>query len=151
MRSADNVNWITITSNTQSTTTTFTDANLTPSSDYWYVVAAINSLGNGQDSTVQQGSTFGPPEPITSFGSTSTSSTITLNWTAPNDHGSAITNYRIEALSFSTGQWINLDTVGGGTTTWTQSSTLSNTEYTYRLVAINAYGSSTSAQFTQYS
>jgi len=150
-RSPDSTNWTVITSNTQSTTTTFTDAGLAPATDYYYRVSAVNAIGTGQDSTTQLGHTYGPPEPITSFGSTSTSSTITLNWTAPNDNGSSITNYRIEALSFSTGQWINLDTVGGGTTTWTQSSTLSNTEYTYRLVAINAYGSSTSAQFTQYS
>ena len=37
------------------------------------------------------------------------------------------------------------------TITYTQSSTLSNTEYSYRLVAINLYGSSTSASFTQFS
>ena len=150
-RSTDNINWTTITTNTQSATTTFTDANLASATDFYYKVSAVNAIGTGQSTVAVLGHTFGPPDAITSFGSTSTASEITLNWTAPNDNGSPITNYRIEVQDFTNNNWLVLDTVGGATTTYTQSSTLSNTEYSYRLVAINLYGSSTSASFTQYS
>ena len=150
-RSLDQTTWTTITSNTQSQTTTFTDANLVSATDYYYRVSAVNSIGTGQVSTTQLGHTYGPPEPITVMGASSTDSTVTLTWTSPPDNGSAITNFRVEVQSFSTGQWLILDTIGGGTTTYTQQSTLSNTQYTYRIVAINAYGSSTSGTIAPYS
>ena len=73
---------------------------------------------------------------------------MTVNWSAPYDHGSPITNYRFEVLSFSTGQWINLGQTQSLTDT--HSNLYANTEYTYRIIAMNAYGDSTSANILQY-
>ncbi len=132
--------WTVVTSNTQSTTTTYNDSGLTPQTDYWYRVSGINSIGVGPVSLSATSHTYGPPEPITAITTSSTTTSVTLNWSAPYDHGSAISQYRIEVLSFSTGQYIQLGTTNDSTLTFTHSPTLTNTDFDYRISAVNAYG-----------
>ena len=71
---------------------------------------------------------------------TTTNISATLTWTAPYDHGSAITGYKIEVQDFVTGNWLNLATVS--TTTYTQINMIPNTQYEYRVTSINPYGTS---------
>ena len=49
---------------------------------------------------------------------TTTNISATLTWTAPYDHGSAITGYKIEVQDFVTGNWLNLATVSTTTQHW---------------------------------
>ena len=144
--------WTVISSNTQSSTTTYNDSGLTPATDHLHRISAINSIGTGPVSLNAASHTYGPPEPITVVQTTSTSTSVSLTWSAPYDHGSTISQYRIEALSISTGQYIQLGTTNGATLTFTHSPTLTNTEFEYRLLSVNAYGVTPSTlSITQYS
>ena len=135
--------WTVISPNTQSTTTTYNDSGLTPQTDYWYRVSGINSIGAGPVSLNASSHTYGPPEPITVNNVSSDTSSITHTWSAPYDHGSPITSYRLEVKSWSTGQWISLGQTQSLTDT--HSNLFANTEYEYRIMAINAYGATPTA------
>ncbi len=135
--------WIVVTSNTQSITTTYNDSGLTPQTDYWYRVSGINSIGAGPVSLNASSHTYGPPEPITVNSTSSDTASITHNWSAPYDHGSPITSYRLEVKSWSTGQWISLGQTQSLTDT--HSNLFANTEYEYQIIAINAYGNTATA------
>ena len=139
-QSVDNVTWNIIVPDTQNTQTTYTVSGLTQSTDYYYRVSAINTIGTGSLSNTVQLHTFGPPDAITVISGTTTTTSATLTWTAPYDHGSAITGYKIEVQDFVTGNWLNLATVS--TTTYTQINMIPNTQYEYRVTAINPYGTS---------
>ena len=146
------VTWTVVIANTQSSTTTYNDSGLNPGTDYLHRISAINSIGTGPVSLNAASHTFGPPEPITVAQTSSTATSVTLSWSAPYDHGSPISQYRIEALSLSTGQYIQLGTTNAATLTFTHSPTLTNTEFDYRLIAVNAYGVTPSVMsITQYS
>ena len=102
------VTWTVVIANTQSSTTTYNDSGLNPGTDYLHRISAINSIGTGPVSLNAASHTFGPPEPITVAQTSSTATSVTLSWSAPYDHGSPISQYRIEALSLSTGQYLSL-------------------------------------------
>ena len=148
-QSLDSVTWNVIVANTQSTAVTYTVTGLNDSTDYYFRVTGINALGLGALGPIAQAHTFGAPGPFVTPTFSSTTTTTTLNWQAPYDNGSSITNYRIEVLNLvngiGNGQWITLKTVSSATLSNTHSNLFTNSEYQYRVVAINPYGSSTSA------
>ena len=139
-QSVDNVTWTTLVPDTQNTQTTYNVSGLTQSTDYYYRVSAINAIGTGSLSNTVQLHTFGPPDAIGAVSSTATSTSVTLSWSTPYSHGSPVTGYKIEVQDFVTGNWLNLATVT--TTTYTQINMIPNTQYEYRITAINPYGTS---------
>ncbi len=66
---------------------------------------------------------------------------ITLSWTAPAEHNSSITGYKIERKLAADGEWSTLiaDTASS-TTTYDDTTVLPNTEYNYRVSALSAAG-----------
>ena len=139
-QSLDNTTWNVIVADTQTAQASHTVSGLTEKTDYYYRVSAINQLGTGAISNTVQLHTFGPPDAIGTVNATATSASATLSWAAPYDHGSPITGYKIEVKDFNSGNWLNLTTVT--TTTYTQVNMISNTQYEYRVTAINPYGTS---------
>ena len=139
-QSLDNITWNVIVADTQTTQTSHTVSGLTTQTDYYYRVSAINQIGTGALSNTVQLHTFGPPDAIGTVNATATSTSATLSWTAPFDHGSPITGYKVEVQDFVTGNWLNLATVT--TNTYTQVNMIPNTQYEYRVTAINPYGTS---------
>ena len=73
---------------------------------------------------------------------TATHNSVTLTWNAPSDNGgAAITSYRIEREN-DDGSWSNPRSVPVSALTWTARGLENSTEYTYRIVAVNAAGDS---------
>ena len=145
-QSIDGVTFTTTSLNTQSTALTYTVTGLNAKTDYYFKVVGINALGNGVSSAIPSAHTFGSPDAFTPMTSSSTTTSATLNWVSPYNHGSPVTSYRVEILNFVNGignsQWLTLTTTTGLTNT--HNNLQSNTQYQYRVVAINPYGTSTS-------
>ena len=148
-QSLDGTVWNTIVTNTQNTAVSYTVTGLTDSTDYYFKVTGINALGIGALGPVANAHTFGAPDPFIPLTFSSTTTSATVNWTQPYDHGSPITSYRVEILNLvngvGNGQWLTLTTATPTTLTNTHLNLQTNTEYSYRIVAINPYGSVTSS------
>ena len=149
-QSPDGTTWgAPIVTNTQNTAVSYTVTGLTDSTDYYFKVSAINALGIGALGPVANAHTFGAPDPFIPLTFSSTTTSATVNWTQPYDHGSPITSYRVEILNLvngvGNGQWLTLTTATPTTLTNTHLNLQTNTEYSYRIVAINPYGSVTSS------
>lgn len=139
--------WSTISSNTGSASTTYSDTGLTSSTSYTYRVSAINSVGTSSPSNIASATTSvstSIPQPPTGLtASAVSSSTINLSWDAPgNDGGSAIIGYKIERATMG-GTWsVIVPNTGGTTTTYSNTGLLPLLTYTYRVSAINSVGTS---------
>ena len=148
-QSTDGTTWNTIVTNTQNTAVSYTVTGLTDSTDYYFKVTGINALGIGALGPIATAHTFGAPDPFIPLTFSSTTTSATVNWTQPYDHGSPITSYRVEILNLvngvGNGQWLTLTTTTPTTLTNTHLNLQTNTEYSYRIVATNPYGSVTSS------
>ena len=127
--------------------TNFRDKGLAPGSTRHYRVSAINDVGAGQPSNVDDATTDAapgmPPGVPSSLTATEDGdSAIDLSWTAPADSGtSAITGYRIEWSSNGTTGWADVQTNTGSTATSYKDIGLGSgvTRY-YQVSAINRTG-----------
>ncbi len=129
---------------TTTTLTSFRHGSLTAGVTRHYRVRARNANGFGpwtpaERATTSAGTPPGRPRDLraTAVGS----STIELSWRVPLSPGSsAITGYRIEWSSTSTGVWSDLEDDTGNTHTTYQDTRLEpNTTRYYRVSAINSY------------
>src|SRR5438445_592157 len=148
-RSADSgFTWNTIVQNTGSTSTTYSDSGLAPSTTYTYSVSTINPIGtsspsNTASATTQTASTI-PAAPTSLVANTVSSSQINLSWSAPtNNGGSAITGYKIDRSTDGGSTWSAIVSSTGSTaTTYSNTGLAPSTTYTYRVSAINSVGTS---------
>ncbi len=115
---------------------------------YDFRVYAVNASGTSSASGTASATTSGVPDAPTSLSATVGNAEISLTWTAPSDNGSAITDYVIEyrltaATAFST--------FSDGTSTATSATVTSLTngsDYTFRVSATNAVGTSSASSTT---
>ena len=130
-------------------TTTWTDALVSPGNTYIYRVEAGNKLGYGPYSEVisvnvppAQAATTTPPGIITEFSATSTSdgTGVVLSWEAPDDGGAAIDGYHIggDGGSGTPGSIVLLE--DGEAKSYTDSGLTPGTTYTYTIQARNRIG-----------
>lgn len=129
-----------------STSTSRNITGLTAATTYKFRVAAKNSVGYGDFSTLSSGYTTssGPTVPETPTAVTTgsaTPTTIALSWTAPsNDGGSAINGYAIQKSSDGGSTWDTF-TVTNTTSVSISVTGLSNsTTYKFRVAAKNTNG-----------
>ena len=137
--------WSTLVANTGSASTTYSNTGLLSNTQYNYRVSAINSVGSGSASSAANATTSStvPGAPTGLSATAVSSSQINLSWTAPaNNGGAAITGYQIERESPVGGGWSTLVADTGSTATTYQNTGLAaNTQYNYRVSAINSVGS----------
>jgi predicted phage tail protein len=139
--------WSIAVSNTGNTSTTYSDTSLLSNTTYTYRVSAINSVGTSSPSNIASATTAvqtcAPQSPTGLTVSSTSSSTITLNWNAPgNDGGSPIIGYKIER-STNGGSWSTIvSNTHSASTTYSDNGLLPLMTYTYRVSAINSVGTS---------
>ncbi len=153
-RSDDNGDfWTILEEDIPSTLLSYTDASATLGNTYGYRLKAFISQGFDTSifSTPSEFITFAiPPDAPTALGAAAGSGATDLSWTAPaNNGGSAITGYKVEALSLTVpgSSWITLeDDTESTTTTYSHDHTTDAGQVwlgqarQYRVSAINSAG-----------
>ncbi len=138
-------NWTNQQANTRSTATTYAHTGLSAGTTRHYRVSAINSVGTGAASNVDDATTDAATRPAAPTGLTATAAgqtTINLRWTAPtNTGGASITGYRIEVSPNGTSNWTNQQANTRLTTTsYSHTGLSAGTTRHYRVSAINSVG-----------
>ena len=130
------------------TATEYKDTGLTPGAIYHYVIRASNSQGSGPWSpTISATARAVAPDVPVLTATASSRTTIILEWTVPNNNGSAITDYDIQGSTLGpngvAGEWTEV-VLGTGDTTATLHTDgaggtplLAGTTYYYRIRAEN--------------
>ncbi|MEO0024183.1 MAG: hypothetical protein RL196_624 [Actinomycetota bacterium] len=135
---------VTTYTSTTSVTTSAVISGLTASSAYNFRVSAINSVGTSAVSTVLNASTTAAPAlptaPRTLATATVYGDAIALRWSAPTNTGGGLTGYTIQKSVAAT--WTDVATVSGSTLTYVATGLTASTSYQFRVLAINAVGTS---------
>jgi hypothetical protein len=126
-----------------STTTTFNDMGLTPSTSYSYRVRATDGTNSsGYSSTAT--ATTPAATPTAPSGLTATAAgpvQINLSWTASTEAGGTITSYLIERCAGAAcGNFVQVATTISPTTSFNDAGLLGSTSYRYRVRAQDATG-----------
>ena len=130
--SGDNVHW-NLDGTVASGTTTYEFTDLTPSTQYYFMVQAYNSGGSSGNSNSASGLTY--PGLATSLASSSlTDNSVTLTWVRPGAGCGPFTGYYI----YANGTLV--DTVADGTLTDTITGLSPNTSYTFGIATYNDTG-----------
>ncbi len=125
--------------------TSYTVTSLTNDIAYTFRVSAINSVGTGTASNSLSATPVGEEEPTapdapTSVSVTAGDASIVVSWTAPaSDGGSAVTGYTV---SYTPSGGSEATTTVGNVTTRTLTGLTNGTEYSVKVLATNAVGSS---------
>ncbi len=133
--------------NTSSTATTYSATGLTHSTSYSFEVAAINAYGTGPDGNTPSLTTSAytvPAAPGTlslAANGASASTAVDLTWSTPaSDGGQTISGYRVQK-STNGSSWSDVTaTTGSSATTYTATGLTQNTQYWFRVAAINSIG-----------
>ena len=124
--------------------TTYTDAMVAASTTYTYRIKAINGVGTSERSRWVHIDTPAPPVPDkpTGLSATAAHDAITLTWDNPGDD--SITGYVILRRNRDDDPKGHFDELvadtGSAATTYTDDTVEANTNYTYRIKAINEHG-----------
>ncbi|MBL4595521.1 MAG: fibronectin type III domain-containing protein, partial [Robiginitomaculum sp.] len=117
-------------------------SDLTNGADYLFQVFAVNSVGQGSPSNVDDATPAGVPDAPTNISTTRGDTLVTLSWDEPANNGDEITKYIIEFYDGAT--WREFpDTIS---LTFAVVDNLSNgKEYSFRVSAENTVGHSTTS------
>ncbi len=129
----------TFTSIGTTSTTSYTDSGLTPSTAYYYYVIANNSVGSSAASSTVTATTEAIPIPAAPTGLSATpasSTAINLAWTA----STGATSYTVYSSTSATGTFTSIGTTS--TASYADSGLTANTTYYYDVTATNAAGTS---------
>ena len=134
------------------TNTSYVVPNLLNATTYDFQVFAKNSAGDGVGSSVVTGKPFTTPSAPTGISAVSGQGAVTVTWNVPSsDGGSSITDYSIQYKRLSDTSWIDYSHAPSTSTTFTLSSLLQLSQYSFRLAAVNAAGTGTYSAATSQS
>jgi len=123
----------TVFSHTPSANTTATVTGLTYGNSYDYRVSAINAIGTGPSVAITA------PSQVTGVVATPGNGQVTLNWTAPNNGGSPLTNYMIQYKLTGTTAILSTTIIPADLTTKTITGLTNGVSYDFQ---VRAFGSS---------
>jgi fibronectin type 3 domain-containing protein/lysophospholipase L1-like esterase len=124
--------------------TSYSDTGLTPATAYSYRVVATNSAGGSPPSPVASATTLDndtiPPTVPKGLKAVSAKGKVNLSWTGSTDTGgSGLAGYRVwRSTTGVTGAFTAIGTPGGAS--YTDSNVTGNTDYWYRVTALDAAG-----------
>ena len=130
-----------------STSSTATVTGLTNGTTYVFRVAAVNSSGTGAYSSASSSVLVGAPSAPTAVVGSSGDSQVSLTWTAPSSTGgSTVTDYVIQYSSNSGISWSTFDDGTSTATAATVTGLTNGASYTFRVSAVNSFGTSAYSQ-----
>jgi fibronectin type 3 domain-containing protein len=119
--------------------TSYADTGLTYGQTYFYVVRAVNGVGEGPPSNEASAAPANPPDPPRDLRATAGNAAVTIQWNDPlSDGGSLITNYKIYRGTAASGE--SLVTTVGKVNSYTDTGLLNGQPYFYRVSAVNDAG-----------
>ena len=128
---------------TGASASTYAITGLTNGTEYTARVIAVNDVGDGPPSDTTTGTPEGPPDAPPNVQAGSGHQQLTVSWGAPNDGGSAITEYSLQWKSGGQNFTSSRQrTIAAPSRTDTIPSLSNGTEYTVRVRATNALGDS---------
>ncbi|QOV88077.1 fibronectin type III domain-containing protein [Humisphaera borealis] len=123
--------WSTLTTAVAANATTYTDTTATEETAYLYRIRATNAAGSSANVTSASVTTL-PAAPADVVATSESSDTISLSWT---DVSSAESGYKIERQIESSGNWVQIATVGGNVTSYVDPTCDESVAYEYRVRA----------------
>lgn len=129
------------------TGTSFVSSGLTNGTCYQFRVESVNSVGFSPASNTASAFTLSAPSAPTNLSALAISpSQINLRWTVPgNIGGTAIKGYEIQRENSCTGSFVIIRNTTNSSTTYSDIGLDANTCYQYKVLAINAIGSSSAS------
>ena len=143
-RSANGTTGWTLIASPSTNINSYYNTGLTPSTQYFYRVRAVNANGNSAYSNVADATTSAPPStpptaPTSLTATAASSSAINIAWT---DNSSDETGFELERSANGTTGWTLITTKAANVTTHSDTGLTAETAYYYRLRAVNAAGNS---------
>ena len=134
--------WTTLSNNVASTS--YTATGLSPSTTYWFEIAASNVAGTSAYTSPVSGTTLSglaiPGVPTAANANATSTSNITVSWSPPIS-GGAVANYTVQYSNASIGPYTTLSNSIVGTS-YPVTGLASGTTYWFEIAANNASGSS---------
>ena len=123
------------------TTTSYTDTNLTNGQTYYYVVKAINQEGESVYSSEVFGTPMTVPSPPRNLTAIAGDGFVLLTWDPPQDDGGTpIELYMIYRSNSSSTDFVNI--INTTQTSYNDTSVSNDQEYLYYVLAVNTMGAS---------
>ena len=143
----NNGSWQTLVADTGNTNTSYPHTSLSTGNSFTYRVSGLFGSLAGLTSNTAQGSTYAVPSAITDLSGTGlTGSSLRLSWSAPSSTP-ALTGYMIEQSddNFSSSTTLTSNTGDTNTTYDVSSGVSENTDYYFRVKAINSIGTASAS------
>jgi subtilisin family serine protease len=119
------------------TSTSHLDTSVTNGTTYFYVVSAVNGVGEGPNSSqvsATPSAAVNPPQAPTALTATAGDAKVTLNWTASN----GATGYQVQRSTKKAGPFTEI--AAPTATTYIDTTVNNGTKYWYRVRAVNNAG-----------
>ena len=127
--------------NSTASTTSYTVTGLTNNTAHTFRIRAVNASGNGAESDEKSATPVPSPTKSASITAVGGNARVTLSW--PNPNNQSITGWQLSyslTTALAWGAWNDITTTGTTTLSYTQTGLTNNSEYRFRIRAVNASG-----------